>query len=159
MRRGSFISLTFGVIIIHMAYHPEYYSVRAIAVILQYTEEFLAHLMNISLFYMDLENNMIGLERCEQILKIEIEKGSDNTDNLSMWDEWPKRGNIEFAFQLEEDLGLLVEYESKKDFQDISSEDILKEKERMLQELKNYQLDVSDDYDVKKAYQLILNRM
>ena len=96
IRRSTFISLTFGVIILYMAYHPEYYSVRAIAVILQYTEEFLAHLMNISLFYMDLENNMIGLERCEQILKIEIEKGSDNTDNLSMWDEWPKRGNIEF---------------------------------------------------------------
>ena len=96
IRRGSFISLTFGVIIIHMAYHPEYYSVRAIAVILQYTEEFLAHLMNISLFYMDLENNMIGLERCEQILKIGIEKDSDNTEDLSMWDDWPKKGNIEF---------------------------------------------------------------
>ena len=96
IRRGSFISITFGVIILHMAYHPEYYSVRAIAVILQYTEEFLAHLMNISAFYMELENNMIGLERCEQILKIGIEKDSDNIENLSMWDDWPKKGNIEF---------------------------------------------------------------
>ena len=98
LRRLSFISLSFGVIILHMAYHPEYYSVRAIAVILQYTEEFLSHLINTSLFYMDLENNMIGLERCEQILKIEIEKNSEkNGDDLFIDKNWPKKGNIEFV--------------------------------------------------------------
>ena len=96
IRRSTFISLTFGIIIIHMAYHPEYYSVRAIAVILQYTEEFLALLINTSLFYMDLENNMIGLERCEQILKIEMEKDSDNNNNYPQNKDWPSKGTIEF---------------------------------------------------------------
>ena len=95
IRRSSFVNLTFGIIIIHMAYHPEYYSVRAIAVILQYTEEFLSHLINTSVFYMDLENNMIGLERCEQILKIEMEKDSDN-NNYPENKNWPEKGNIEF---------------------------------------------------------------
>jgi ABC-type multidrug transport system fused ATPase/permease subunit len=80
-----------------MAYHPEYYSVRAIAVILQYTEEFLAHLMNTSLFYMDLENNMIGLERCEQILKIEIEKDTHNIIDLKIDKNWPTKGEIKFV--------------------------------------------------------------
>ena len=97
IRRSSFISLTFGIIILHMAYHPEYYSVRAIAVILQYTEEFLAHLMNTSLFYMDLENNMIGLERCEQILKIEIEKDTHNIIDLKIDKNWPTKGEIKFV--------------------------------------------------------------
>jgi ABC-type multidrug transport system fused ATPase/permease subunit len=46
---------------------------------------------------MDLENNMIGLERCEQILKIEMEKGSENVDESLINDNWPKTGNIEFV--------------------------------------------------------------
>ena len=97
IRRSTFINLSFGVIILYMACHPEYYSVRAIAVILQYTEEFLNHLINTSLFYMDLENNMIGLERCEQILKIEMEKDTEeDIDKLQLNDDWPKKGNIEF---------------------------------------------------------------
>ena len=97
IRRSTFINLTFGVIILHMTFHPEYYSVRAIAIILQYTEEFLNHLINTSLFYMDLENNMIGLERCEQILKIEMEKDSEkNNDGSFFNDDWPKKGKIEF---------------------------------------------------------------
>ena len=80
-----------------MAYYPEIFSVRAIAIILQYTEEFLNHLINTSVFYMDLETNMIGLERCEQIFKIKTEKNSEeflyeeNKDN-----NWPEKGNIEF---------------------------------------------------------------
>ena len=96
VRRSTFINLTFGIIILYMAYHPEFYSVRAIAIILQYTEEFLNHLINTSTFYIDLENNMIGLERCEQILKIEIEKDSEILVESSENDNWPKIGNIEF---------------------------------------------------------------
>ena len=82
--------------ILYMAYHSEFYSVRAIAIILQYTEEFLLYLINTSLFYIELENSMIGLERCEQILKIpqenynEFEK--DNIDEQT----WDKNGSIEF---------------------------------------------------------------
>ena len=36
IRRSTFINLTFGVIILSMAYYTEIFSVRAIAIILQY---------------------------------------------------------------------------------------------------------------------------
>ena len=96
VRRSIFIQLIFGVIILYMAFYSETYSVRAIAIILQYTEEFLLHLINISLFYIELENSMIGLERCEQIVKIEMEKDSDNNNEILINENWSKRGNIEF---------------------------------------------------------------
>ena len=96
VRRSIFIQLIFGVIILYMAFYSETYSVRAIAIILQYTEEFLLHLINISLFYIELENSMIGLERCEQIVKIEMEKDSDNNNEILIDENWSKRGNIEF---------------------------------------------------------------
>ena len=96
-RRSMFINLTFGVIILYMAYYPEIFSVRAIAIILQYTEEFLNHLINTSVFYMDLETNMIGLERCEQIFKIETEKNSEDfIYEEKLYKNWPEKGNIEF---------------------------------------------------------------
>ena len=98
IRRSTFINLTFGVIILYMAYYPEIFSVRAIAIILQYTEEFLNHLINTSVFYMDLETNMIGLERCEQIFKIETEKNSEDFvyDEIK-YQNWPEKGSIEFV--------------------------------------------------------------
>ena len=95
VRRSIFIQLMFGVIILYMAYYSDTYSVRAIAIILQYTEEFLLHLINISLFYIELENSMIGLERCEQIVKIEMEKDSFNNEIL-ITEDWASKGNIEF---------------------------------------------------------------
>ena len=101
IRRSTFINLTFGVIILYMAYYPETFSVRAIAIILQYTEEFLNHLINTSVFYMDLETNMIGLERCEQIFKIETEKNAEEISNNKKdeikYENWPEKGNIEFV--------------------------------------------------------------
>ena len=98
IRRSFFIQIVFGIMILYMAYHSEYYSVRAIAIILQYTEEFLLYLINTSLFYIELENSMIGLERCEQILKIPQENNNNDSnnymDNLSQ--SWDKNGTIEF---------------------------------------------------------------
>ena len=82
--------------ILYMAYNSEYYSVRAIAIILQYTEEFLLHLINTSLFYIELENSMIGLERCEQILKIPQENYESNFDDLNIEENLSKSGDIEF---------------------------------------------------------------
>ena len=70
-----------------------------------------------------------------------------------------KKGDIEFAFQDVENLGLLLEYESLKDYNDSSSSEILNEKKKMLEEIRSYNIEVSDDFDIKKAYQLILNRM
>ena len=95
VRRSIFIQLMFGVIILYMAYYSDTYSVRAIAIILQYTEEFLLHLIDISLFYIELENSMIGLERCEQIVKIEKEKENNNETQIS--ENWSKNGDIEFV--------------------------------------------------------------
>lgn len=96
------------------------------------------------------------LEKAEKLLRaLDFEKIVDVRYDVIVY----KRGDIELCFQLVEDLGLLVEYESLKDFEGVSPEDILKEKQRMLEELRSYQLEVSDDYDVKKAYQLIMNRM
>ena len=100
IRRSLFIQLIFGLIILYMAYYSDTYSVRAIAIILQYTEEFLLYLINISLFYIELENSMIGLERCEQIVKIEMEKDFNNNysnNEIIINEEWSKLGNIEFV--------------------------------------------------------------
>ena len=47
-------------------------------------------------------------------------------------------------------------FEHQDDFTNISSEEIIKEKENMLLIVKDTGLDVSDDYDIKKAYELIL---
>ena len=96
IRRSFFIQIVFGIMILYMAYYSEFYSVRAIAIILQYTEEFLLHLINTSLFYIELENSMIGLERCEQILKIPQENYNEySNDNLNI-ESWDKNGTIEF---------------------------------------------------------------
>ena len=68
-------------------------------------------------------------------------------------------GKIELAFQDVEGLGLLLEYEHSKDFTGYSSEDILKEKNKMLKQIKDIGLKISDDYDIKKAYELIKNKL
>ena len=66
-----------------------------------------------------------------------------------------KRGDVELCFQDVEGLGLLLEYENTSDFEDATPEQILEEKKKMLDEIRGYQLDVSDEFDVKKAYELV----
>ena len=68
-------------------------------------------------------------------------------------------GKIELASQNVEGLGLLLEYEHAKDFTGYSNEDILKEKNKMLKQIKDIGLKISDDYDIKKAYELIKNKL
>ena len=62
---------------------------------------------------------------------------------------------IELAFQNVENLGLLVEYESEKDFSDSTEDEILLEKQQMLKEIKNLNIQTTEEIDVKKAYELI----
>lgn len=62
---------------------------------------------------------------------------------------------VELAFQQVEDLGLLLEYESLIDYTDYSNEEILNIKKRLLDRIRSYGISTSDDFDVKKAYQLI----
>lgn len=64
-------------------------------------------------------------------------------------------GNKEFAFQKVENLGLLLEYESTKDFEEASNEEIMKEKENMVDEIMSEGILVENNLDVKKAYELI----
>lgn len=64
----------------------------------------------------------------------------------------------ELAFQDVEGLGLLLEYENAKDFYLASANEILTEKSMMMMIIKNYGIDVTEDYDVKKAYELIKKR-
>lgn len=62
---------------------------------------------------------------------------------------------IELAFQNVENLGLLVEYENVKDFSDSTEDEILLEKQQMLKEIKNLNIQTTEEMDVKKAYELI----
>lgn len=67
--------------------------------------------------------------------------------------------SYEFAFQNVHNLGLLMEMEHPDDFTGYEYEDILKEKEKMLDIVKKYNLSIEDDYDIKKAYELILKNI
>ena len=68
-------------------------------------------------------------------------------------------GNKEFAFQEVENLGLALEYESTKDFEESTTEEIMKEKQSMIQEIRSCGIKVKDESDVKKAYELILKEL
>ena len=68
-------------------------------------------------------------------------------------------GIYEFAFQNVDNLGLLMEMEHPDDFTGYSYEDILKEKEKMLDIIRNYHLSIEDNYDIKKAYELVLKKI
>ena len=66
-----------------------------------------------------------------------------------------KNDIVEFAFQDVENLGLLLEYENPNDFDGYSDEVILNEKKNMLETIKKYGISISDEFDVKKAYELL----
>ncbi|MBQ3474714.1 MAG: hypothetical protein IJH20_00870 [Bacilli bacterium] len=70
-----------------------------------------------------------------------------------------KKDNIEFAFQDVENLGLLLEYENENDFSGLSEEKVIEEKNKMLEEIKKYNIMVTDEFDVKKAYELITKEL
>lgn len=68
-------------------------------------------------------------------------------------------GKYEFAFQNVENLGLLLEFEHSDNFENYTTNKIIKEKEKMLKIVKNTGLSIENDYDVKKAYELILKEI
>ena len=69
-----------------------------------------------------------------------------------------KNGDTELAFQDVEGLGLLLEYENTSDFEGASDKEIIEEKIKMLNEIRSYNIDISDDYDIKKAYELVIKK-
>lgn len=68
------------------------------------------------------------------------------------------KDKIEYAFQDVEDLGTLVEYENTEDFEGKTLEEINKAKEIMYNEIKNTGINLTKEKDVKKAFELILNK-
>jgi len=68
------------------------------------------------------------------------------------------KDNIVFILEEVDDIGLLIEYENKKDFSDYTSDEIIVEKEKMYNVIKSTGIAISDDYDIKKAYDLIIKK-
>lgn len=65
----------------------------------------------------------------------------------------------EFAFQIVENLGTLIEYESKDDFNNRTLNEINSEKQKMYNEIKSTGIEITDEIDVKKAYELISKKL
>ncbi len=61
----------------------------------------------------------------------------------------------EFAFQMVENLGTLIEYENVNDFAGKSISEINSAKRDMVRDIKEYNIVITDEYDVKKAFELI----
>lgn len=68
-------------------------------------------------------------------------------------------GNTEYAFQEVENLGSLIEYENINDFEGKTIENINKVKEEMYNEIVKTGIKVTDEKDVRKAYELIIKKL
>ena len=68
------------------------------------------------------------------------------------------KGKVEYAFQDVENLGNLIEYENIDDFEGKSLDEINTVKNNMFEEIKNTGIKLTEEKDVKKAYELILNK-
>ena len=68
------------------------------------------------------------------------------------------KDDMVFTLEEVEDIGLLIEYENKNDFSNYTSNEILKEKKKMYNTIKKTGIDISVDYDIKKAYDLIIKK-
>lgn len=67
--------------------------------------------------------------------------------------------DLEFILQNVEGLGLLLEFENNNDFEGVSNEIVIKEKHKMHSIIKDYGISIENDFDIKKAYELILNKL
>ena len=68
------------------------------------------------------------------------------------------KDKVEYAFQDVENLGVLIEYENMDDFEGKSLDEINNTKNNMFEEIKNTGIKLTEEKDVKKAYELILNK-
>lgn len=68
------------------------------------------------------------------------------------------KGELEYAFQIVDGLGTLIEYESLEDFNDKTNDDVVNTKKEMLNSLKEFGIIVSNDFDIKKAWNLIISK-
>ena len=93
-----FSNIFFAVIITYMGYYSEFYSAKAMAIILQGLEDLIESLLNGVQIYTALEMTMIGLERCNAVTKIQIEKRKPKNDKTLYLkrNNWPNKGKINF---------------------------------------------------------------
>lgn len=68
------------------------------------------------------------------------------------------KDKVEYAFQDVENLGVLIEYENIDDFEGKSLDEINSVKKNMFEEIKNTGINLTEEKDVKKAYELILHK-
>ena len=68
------------------------------------------------------------------------------------------KDDVELAFQNVEGLGMLLEYENNKDFSLATDDEILEEKKRMWDYISSLGINIGEDYDIKKAYELLLSK-
>ena len=66
-------------------------------------------------------------------------------------------GIIELDFQSVENLGILIEYENENNFEGKTSEEIKNEKIKMAKQINELGIIIGKDFDIKKAYELIIN--
>lgn len=66
-----------------------------------------------------------------------------------------EKNGIELAFQYGDDIGVLIEYENKNDFSNKTNEEIRLEKENMYNYIKELGIEITEEMDVKKAWELI----
>ena len=69
------------------------------------------------------------------------------------------KDKVEYAFQDVENLGTLIEYENTENFEGKSLDEINKTKNNMFNEIKNTGINITEEKDVKKAYELILKKI
>lgn len=65
------------------------------------------------------------------------------------------KGTLEYAFQIVENLGTLIEYENSDDFANKSISDIDNAKDEMYNQILETGINITKEKDVKKAYELI----
>ncbi|MBR3116785.1 MAG: hypothetical protein IKF36_02795 [Bacilli bacterium] len=68
------------------------------------------------------------------------------------------KDDITFILEDVEGIGLLIEYENKEDFNFKNDDEIIEEKIKMYNYIKSLGIDIGDDYDIKKAYELIIKK-
>ncbi len=68
------------------------------------------------------------------------------------------KDDVELAFQNVEGLGMLLEYENNKDFSLATDDEILETKKRMWDYINSLGINIGENYDVKKAYELLLSK-
>ena len=66
-----------------------------------------------------------------------------------------EKNGKELAFQIVKNLGTLIEYENVNDFTGKSTFEIINTKKEMLEDIKGYGISITDECDVKKAFELI----